>query len=193
MLEQAGSPVLGLILYHVFENDDTPGISHQHVELARAAGPIDDGHASDLVEPLPQEKPKSKARTRRTTTTPVVDRPTRKRAPASSSGSDKRQRRERGEANATAEGQPTAAPGGPEGMPPSSGASEGLPPRGPAPARPQGEPEPGSRGRSDLPAGDRDSSTNASQGNVRRRRGERGERNDTAAEGDLVSRPTDKH
>lgn len=191
MLEQAGSPVLGLILFHVFENDDTPGISHKHVELARAAGPSDDGHAPELVEPLPQEKPKSKARTRRTTT-PVVDRPTRKRASASSSGSDKRQRGERGEANAIAKGQPTAAAGGSEGVPPSSGASEGLPPRGPDPARPQSEPEPGSRGRSDLPADDRDSSTNASEGNVRRRRGEP-EGNDTAAEGDLVSRPTDKH
>jgi polysaccharide biosynthesis transport protein len=188
MLEQAGSPALGLILYNVFENDDTPGISHKHVELARAAGPSDDGHAPELVEPLPQEKPRSKARR---TTTPVVDRPTRKRAPASSSGSDKRQRREREEAKAIAEGRPTAAPNGPEGVPSSSGASEGLPPGGPAPARPQSEPEPGSRGPSD-PVGDRDSPTNASEGNVRRRRGEP-EGDDTAAEGDLVSRPTDKH
>lgn len=193
MLEQAGSPVLGLILYHVFENDDTPGISLKHVELARAAGPSDDGHVPELVEPLPQEKPKSKARIRRTAT-PVVDRPARKQgAPPSSSGSDKRQRREGGEANAIAKGQPTAAAGGPEGVPPSSGASEGLPPRAPAPAGPQGEPEPGSRGRGDRPADDRDSSTNASQGNVRRRGREPGEGNDTAAEGDLVSRPKDKH
>jgi polysaccharide biosynthesis transport protein len=192
MLEQAGSPVLGLILHGVFENDDTPGITYEHVELARSAGPSDDGHAPELVEPLPQEKPKSKVRPVGTAT-PVVDRPARESgAPTGSSGSAKRQPKKRGGANAIAKATPAAAPEGPEGVPPSSGASEGLPPRGRAPARPKGEAEPGSPGRVDRPTGERDSSTNASQYKARRRPKEAGEGNNTASEEGLVSRPTDK-
>jgi polysaccharide biosynthesis transport protein len=192
MLEQAGSPVVGLILHGVFENDDTPGITYEHVELARSAGPSDDGHAPELVEPLPQEKPKSKVRPVGTAT-PVVDRPARESgAPTGSSGSAKRQPKKRGGANAIAKATPAAAPEGPEGVPPSSGASEGLPPRSRAPARPKGEAEPGSPGRGDRPTGEHDSSTNASQYKARRRPKEAGEGNNTASEEGLVSRPTDK-
>jgi succinoglycan biosynthesis transport protein ExoP len=192
MLEQAGSPVLGLVLHGVFENDDTPGIIYEHVEQPRAAGPSDDGHAPELAEPVPQEKPKPKVR-RVVTATPGVDRPEGKSgAPTGSSGSAKRQPKKRGGANAIAKGRPAPAPEAPEGVPPSSGASEEPPPSGRAPARPKGHPEPGSPGPGDRPTGDRDSSTNASQYNARRQPKEAGEGNNTASDEDLVSRPTDE-
>jgi succinoglycan biosynthesis transport protein ExoP len=140
MLEQAGSPLLGLIVHDVYETDDSPGMLREHVDLVPATGPSEDGRAPEPVEELLHEKRTSKARGGRTRTS-APDRPERKsRPPARSAGSDKAKRRPRAGDDEVPKAQPVTEPeAAGEVRPPASGSG---PASDPPSAPPQSVPQP---------------------------------------------------
>jgi capsular exopolysaccharide synthesis family protein len=189
LLEQAGSPVLGLVLHDVFDSDDTPGIIREHVELVHTAGPNDDGRASESDERLAQDKPKSKARPRRVAT-PTADRQSRKSRPRAASPERAKRQLKPEERAAIAKSRTTRAPDQPEGVPPSARASEDHPAGENHPVVPQDLPGHGSLGPGHGPTPDGARSTDPvpsdpARGNVEAA----GEEREEAAEGDPNPRP----